>query len=299
MYGLPMPKSGCPGANGFQWQTGYIYQDLEDEDSVTTVSPNSQLKGKVSGDVEQFFCIKDNITAAVERNRPRWPTGEYCIYQKGSDCPDGLQSGWMFWDDEDGAGGTNKNAHAGILSKGVFNHNTKIFFCCKNTVDGYKEPKDLPFASPFYLNWWRLDHTAKKFRTPYIRRNTLHMTPKTIIIRTWNRSHIHMEPTSPRREYITVTIEVTGSLIIKFLFVAISHVKETSDRIERSRRTNWVEKWSFKYTCDRLRIFANLVACMAVFSLSSTQNRRVESCKGVGRKPYVYACYPLKSSFSC
>ena len=101
------------------------------------------------------FCIKDNITAAVERNRPRWPAGEYCIYQKGSDCPDGLQSGWMFWDDEDGAGGTNKNAHAGILPKGVFNNNTKIFFCCKNTVNGYKEPIDLPFASPFYLMAFR------------------------------------------------------------------------------------------------------------------------------------------------
>ena len=150
-----MPKSGCPGANGFQWQTGYIYQDLEDEDSVTTVSPNSQLKGKVSGDVEQFFCIKDNITVAVERNRPRWPAGEYCIYQKGSDCPDGLQSRWMFWDDEDGADGTNKNTHAGVLPKGVFDDDTKIFFCCKNTVDGYKEPIDLPFASPFYLMAFR------------------------------------------------------------------------------------------------------------------------------------------------
>ena len=32
-----------------------------------------------------------------------------------------------------------------------------------------------------------------------------------------------MEPTSPRPEYITVTIEVTGSLIFKFLFVATSH----------------------------------------------------------------------------
>ena len=61
----------------------------------------------------------------------------------------------MFWDDEDGAGGTNKNAHAGILPKGVFNNNTKIFFCCKNTVDGYKEPIDLPFASPFYLMAFR------------------------------------------------------------------------------------------------------------------------------------------------
>lgn len=148
-----MPKSGCPGGNGFHWQTGYIYQDLEDFGSDTTVSPNSQLKGRVSaGDVKQYFCIKDNSTETVERNRPRWPAGEYCIYQKGHDCPDGLLSGWVYWDDEDGR---NKNAHRGVLPEGVFNQNTKIYFCCRSTKDGYKEPIELPFASPFYLMAFR------------------------------------------------------------------------------------------------------------------------------------------------
>ncbi|PFX22967.1 Deleted in malignant brain tumors 1 protein [Stylophora pistillata] len=148
-YGLPMAKSGCPGANGFHWQTGYIYQDLENNDSVTTISPNSQLKGRLSaGDVEQYFCIKDDSTATLERNRPRWPAGEYCIYQKGYDCPYGLLSGWVYWDDEDG---TNKNSYNGVLPEGVFDHDTKIFYCCQNTKDGYKEPIKLPFASPFYL----------------------------------------------------------------------------------------------------------------------------------------------------
>ena len=150
-----MPKSDCPGANGFQWQEGYIYQDLEDEGNVTTVSPNSQLKCRVSGDVERYFCIKDNISATVERNRTQWPAGEYCIYQKGSYCPDGLQSGYILWDDEDGVSGTNKNAHAGVLPKGVFDHDTKIFFCCKTTSNGYNEPIDLPFVSPFYLMAFR------------------------------------------------------------------------------------------------------------------------------------------------
>lgn len=148
-----MPKSGCPGANGFYWQTGYIYQDLEDVDSVTTISPNSQLKGQVSaGDVEQYFCIKDDSRTTVERNRSRWPAGEYCIYKKGYDCPDGLLSGWVFWDDEDG---TNANSHNGVLPEGVFDHDTKIFYCCQNTKDGYKEPIELPFASPFYLMAFR------------------------------------------------------------------------------------------------------------------------------------------------
>lgn len=147
-----MPKSGCPGAAGFHWKTGYIYQDLEDVESATAVSPNSHLQGRVSaGDVVRHFCIKNNTSTAVNSNRPQWPAGEYCIYQKGSSCPTGLLSGWVLWDDENGASGTNKNTIAGVLPEGVFNQDTKIFFCCKATARAHEDPIELPFASPFYL----------------------------------------------------------------------------------------------------------------------------------------------------
>ena len=92
-----MPKSGCPGANGFQWQTGYIYQDLEDEGNVTTVSPNSQLKCRVSGDVERYFCIKDNIQQQSKEIEPNGLRGSIASIRKvlivQMDCRVGLYYG--------------------------------------------------------------------------------------------------------------------------------------------------------------------------------------------------------------
>ncbi|XP_078346119.1 uncharacterized protein LOC144631547 isoform X2 [Oculina patagonica] len=150
MYGLPMPKTGCPKANGFYWKSGYIFQDLEDVGSMTTVSPNSHLQGWVLGDVVQYYCIKNNASAAIDSKRFQWPAGEYCIYRKGATCPTGLLSGSMLWDDENGATGTNMNMNAGVLPDGVYNQDTKIFFCCQTTGSS-DDPIELPVASPFYL----------------------------------------------------------------------------------------------------------------------------------------------------
>ena len=117
---------------------------------MTRVSPNSHLRGWVSNDVVRYFCIKNNASATVDSKRFNWPAGEYCIYQRGSSCPMGLQSGWVLWDDEDSVTGTNKNSHAGVLPAGVYNQDTKIFFCCQAT-GFYYNPIELPVASPFYL----------------------------------------------------------------------------------------------------------------------------------------------------
>ena len=148
-YGLPMPKSRCPTANGFHWISGYIYQDLENKASVTTVSPNAHLLGWVSNDVSQSFCIKNQTSTALDNKRKPWPEGEYCIYRKGSSCPAGMLNGSVLWDNEN-ADGTNKNARYGSLPAGVYNQDTKIFFCCKTTGSYYK-PIELPTDKPFYL----------------------------------------------------------------------------------------------------------------------------------------------------
>lgn len=150
MYGLPMPKSGCPKSNGFYWNAGYIFQDLEDTDSLTSVSPNSHLQGWVQGDVVQYYCIKNNASAAVDSSRSRWPSGEYCIYKKGASCPKGMFSGSVLWDDENSLTGKNKNKNAGVLPEGVYNQDTKIFFCCQ-TTGSRNYPIELPISSPFYL----------------------------------------------------------------------------------------------------------------------------------------------------
>ena len=142
-----MPKTGCPTANDFHWSTGYIYQDLEDNDSQTKASPDAHLAGSVSNDVLQYFCIKNETFTFL--NRPSWPAGEYCIYRKGTSCPAGMHSGSLLLDNEN-ANGTNKNSHNGSLPTGVYNQDTKIYFCCQ-TSGSYDVAMQLPVDKPFYL----------------------------------------------------------------------------------------------------------------------------------------------------
>ena len=73
-------------------------------------------------------------------------SGQFCIYKKG-DCPKQLSEGFIYWDDEDS---NNRNSIEGTLPDGIYNHDTKIFFCCR--TDGNKsDPIILPVSKPFYL----------------------------------------------------------------------------------------------------------------------------------------------------
>jgi len=151
-YGLPMAKSGCPTANGFSWDVGYIYQDLEDNNSLTTTSLNFHLNAAVlaSGDIYQRFCMKTNKSTSIDIGRANWPYGNYCIYKKGSRCPWGLVEGYVLWDDENGRSGVNLNFHNGSLPNGDYNQDTKILFCCQS-VGSPDSPVELPIDTPFYL----------------------------------------------------------------------------------------------------------------------------------------------------
>ena len=77
----------------------------------------------------------------------RWPEGKYCIYKKGSSCPTGLDEGFVIWDDENK---DNKNSKEGVLPEGLFNEDTKIFFCCSTTGSASQEIT-LPNKAPFLL----------------------------------------------------------------------------------------------------------------------------------------------------
>ena len=147
-----MAVSGCPKADGFSWDTGYIYQDLEDDNSRTATSSNFHLQAEVksSGDVRRSFCMKTNQSSATDVGRPKWPFGEYCIYKKGSTCPKGMLEGWVLWDDENGKTGVNLNFQSGSVPNGRYNQDTKIFFCCQ-TVGSSSSPVELPIDKPFYL----------------------------------------------------------------------------------------------------------------------------------------------------
>ena len=147
-----MAMSGCPKADGFSWDTGYIYQDLEDDRCRTTASSSFHLQAEVksSGDVRRSFCMKTNRSSATDFGRSKWPFGQYCIYKKGSACPKGLQEGWVLWDDENGKDGVNLNFQSGSVPNGNYNQDTKIYFCCQ-TVGSSSTPVELPIDKPFYL----------------------------------------------------------------------------------------------------------------------------------------------------
>lgn len=68
------------------------------------------------------------------------------MYQTGQ-CPKGLMSGSVFWDDEDIG---NANDKDGTLPDGEYKTNTLIRFCCATGGDE-NEPVLLPSKSPFFL----------------------------------------------------------------------------------------------------------------------------------------------------
>ena len=53
----------------------------------------------------------------------------------------------MYWDDEDYK---NKNKKGGILPDGVYNADTKIYYCCQ-TNGNWFDSIELPVSKPFYL----------------------------------------------------------------------------------------------------------------------------------------------------
>nr|XP_058952004.1 cubilin homolog isoform X2 [Pocillopora verrucosa] len=145
-YGLPKPVSGCPWSEGILWREGWRSQATFIIQTNNSRSPEFHLDGKVnSNEVKRSFCIKYRMTS--DRNRPPWPKGKYCIYKKYPGCPEGLTSGELFWDDQDGY---QINDDGGVLPEGRYNHDTTINFCCRTDGDR-DDPVLLPVKSPFFL----------------------------------------------------------------------------------------------------------------------------------------------------
>ena len=150
-YGLPQPISGCPRGEGFDFVSGWREHDTENDKKTKNrwYPPRERIKLKSilsQTDITHYFCIKELSEANRRIRRPNWPRGHYCIYKKG-DCPQGFKSGFLFWDDENE---NNTNKAGGVLPDGVYNHDTRIDYCCRN--DGsFRDPIFLPITDPFYL----------------------------------------------------------------------------------------------------------------------------------------------------
>ncbi|CAB3996597.1 Hypothetical predicted protein, partial [Paramuricea clavata] len=149
-YGLPRPKSGCPGGKENGWREGWRYQDMQDAKNSSEwsrVSNGSHMLGAITvkrgnRDVNRTFCMKQNTGIQAKF----WPKGSYCIY-KSAACPNFMTSGWAYWDDEDG---NNINRKGGFLPDGVYDRNTKIYYCCQTDGNWY-DSIELPVSQPFYL----------------------------------------------------------------------------------------------------------------------------------------------------
>ena len=72
-YGLPKPVSGCPMADGFQWEEGWRSQESDGTQSNNAKSTEFHLDGKVDYEkVNRSFCIR---RTAGKNNKPNWPPG--------------------------------------------------------------------------------------------------------------------------------------------------------------------------------------------------------------------------------
>jgi len=145
-YGLPEPVTGCPAFRDTHWKRGYTYHNTEDESPSNKRSTNYHFAGNFSQHgIQQRFCIKDDVPGASDT----WPDGKYCIYKKGS-CPEGLNSGFIKWDDEhqslDPA-----NKRFGITPDGDYTkRHTTLEYCC-STRGNVNKPISLPNTKPFYM----------------------------------------------------------------------------------------------------------------------------------------------------
>eukprot|EP00111_Clytia_hemisphaerica_P007703 TCONS_00022387-protein len=142
-YGLPKPVTGCPTSDKTRWKTGFRYHDTEDDGTENQRSDNFHLAANFSEDgISHEFCIKDDFEGEGE-----WPAGRYCIYKRGPLCPQGLDQGFVIWDDENT---DNQDDKGGALPEGEYTEDTKIYFCCSDK--GIKDNQiALPTKKPFFL----------------------------------------------------------------------------------------------------------------------------------------------------
>ena len=145
-YGLVRPVYGCPGGSNSAFYHGERKHDTEDRNSNNYWSHTFSLWGyKGKNNMKWGFCVK--VSNGRNNINYQWPRGKYCILRSGNHCPTGFNHGEIYWDDEDR---NNGNRHRGTMPDGVYNRNTRMFFCCRN--DGSASTAIiLPTNKPFIL----------------------------------------------------------------------------------------------------------------------------------------------------
>lgn len=139
-YSLPKAASGCPP--GFA--SGCVHQDNEDSRNANRFHNTHLISGEFGRNIRICYCTRlhDDTSSAFS-----WPAGQYCIARRGGSCPSGFANGDIYWDDEDSR---NANHISGHVPDGVYNSNTRIYYCCRR--DGSRaNPILLPTSTRFIL----------------------------------------------------------------------------------------------------------------------------------------------------
>ena len=78
-YGLPRPRAGCPPrSDDIFWETGWRFQDTEDDKPSNKVSESFHMDATVDKNyLNKSFCI------ATQDKGTEWPKGEYSLFKQG------------------------------------------------------------------------------------------------------------------------------------------------------------------------------------------------------------------------
>ena len=83
-----MSIDGCHTDDGFAWDTGFLVQDTENNQGSNMWSDPLHLMGLYAkNDMQQHFCMK--TVDRVDECDVEWPSGQYCVFKYGEDCPKG------------------------------------------------------------------------------------------------------------------------------------------------------------------------------------------------------------------
>lgn len=163
-YALPKPKSGCPGQ--FTWSTGERHQMTKAESPQNHWYHHNHFDAVLHKEaLTMRFCVKE-IPSASNYDL-LWPSGDYCIYQYGGQCPPYFTQGYIQFDDENT---NNTNSQKGVLPDGIYNSDTRYNYCCRSD-SSYLTPIILPTDKSFYL--FKNKHGCQRVNNMLVQEETI------------------------------------------------------------------------------------------------------------------------------
>eukprot|EP00057_Strongylocentrotus_purpuratus_P031459 XP_784671.3 PREDICTED: uncharacterized protein LOC579463 [Strongylocentrotus purpuratus] len=148
-YALAKPaRNGgtCPNTDYLTWDEGNRLEITQPLGANWWSKDTQHLSDNIFMESAQvYYCVKS--VAQSSTTSWKWMPGSYCIYQFGNTCPNGFDSGYLKYDDDD----TSSNQANGILPAGEYTSEyTLIRFCCRNDASPM-HPIFLPTDSSFFL----------------------------------------------------------------------------------------------------------------------------------------------------